>query len=146
VIIPHSEFITGVVKNWTRTNTLGRIVIKVAVGYESDPTQVRDVLTEIARSHPQIAPSPPPSALLIGFGEKGLEFELRGIVLDVEKKRLSQKRHQLRHHPEVSRGRHPICRRVIRRRNSGRRVRNVRPGRGRRKCFMFASTDVRDHA
>jgi potassium-dependent mechanosensitive channel len=85
VIIPNSELITGVVKNWTRTNTLGRIVIKVAVGYESDPTQVRDVLTGIARSHPQIAPSPPPSALLLGFGEKGLEFELRGVVLDVEK-------------------------------------------------------------
>jgi potassium-dependent mechanosensitive channel len=85
VIIPNSELITGVVKNWTRTNTLGRIVIKVAVGYESDPTQVRDVLTGIARGHPQIAPSPPPSALLLGFGEKGLEFELRGVVLDVEK-------------------------------------------------------------
>src|SRR5262249_28682906 len=28
VIIPNSEFITGVVKNWTRTNTLARIVIK----------------------------------------------------------------------------------------------------------------------
>jgi potassium-dependent mechanosensitive channel len=85
VIIPNSEFITGVVKNWTRTNTLGRIVIKVGVGYESDPTQVRDVLTGIARAHPQIVQSPPPSALLVGFGEKGLDFELRGVVLDVEK-------------------------------------------------------------
>ena len=29
VIIPNSEFITGVVKNWTHANTMGRITIKV---------------------------------------------------------------------------------------------------------------------
>src|SRR5207253_5035387 len=69
VIIPNSEFITGVVKNWTRTNTLGRIVIKVAVGYESDPDQVRDILLDIARTHPQIVQSPPPGAFRLGFGD-----------------------------------------------------------------------------
>ena len=37
VIIPNSEFITGVVKNWTRANTLGRIVIKVGASYSADP-------------------------------------------------------------------------------------------------------------
>ena len=31
VIIPNSELITGVVKNWTHANTLGRLNIKVAV-------------------------------------------------------------------------------------------------------------------
>ena len=85
VIIPNSEFITGVVKNWTRANTLGRIVIKIAVGYDSDPAQVRDILTGIARTHPQVAQAPPPAAFLVGFGERGLEFELRGVVIDFEK-------------------------------------------------------------
>jgi potassium-dependent mechanosensitive channel len=85
VIIPNSEFITGVVKNWTRANTLGRIVIKVTVGYDSDPALVRDVLTGIARAHPQMVQAPPPSALLVGFGERGMEFELRGVVIDIEK-------------------------------------------------------------
>ena len=50
VIIPNSELITGIVKNWTRANTLGRIVVKVGVGYESDPAQVRDILLEIANA------------------------------------------------------------------------------------------------
>jgi small-conductance mechanosensitive channel len=85
VIIPNSEFITGVVKNWTRANTLGRIVVKVTVGYDSDPAQVRDILTAIARSHPQMVQAPPPAAFLVGFGERGMEFELRGVVLDIEK-------------------------------------------------------------
>jgi potassium-dependent mechanosensitive channel len=85
VIIPNSELITGVVKNWTRTNTLGRIVVKVAVVYESDPVQVRDVLCELARAHPQVVQSPPPGAFLVNLGEKALEFELRCVVADVEK-------------------------------------------------------------
>jgi potassium-dependent mechanosensitive channel len=85
VIIPNSEFITGVVKNWTRANTLGRIVVKVTVGYDSDPAQVRDILTGIARAHPQMVQAPPPAAFLVGFGERGMEFELRGVVLDIEK-------------------------------------------------------------
>ncbi len=85
VIIPNSEFITGVVKNWTRANTLGRIVIKVGVAYDSDPVQVREVLLDIASAHPQIVQSPPPGVFLLEFGEGALEFELRCVVADVEK-------------------------------------------------------------
>jgi potassium efflux system protein len=85
VIIPNSEFITGVVKNWTRANRLGRIVVKVGVGYDSDPVQVRDILTDIANAHPQVVQTPPPAAYLVAFGETALEFELRCVVAEVEK-------------------------------------------------------------
>jgi small-conductance mechanosensitive channel len=84
VIIPNSELITGVVKNWTRANKLARVVIKVGVGYDSDPARVRDILTEIARAHPQVVSAPGPAAFLLGFGESALEFELRCIVADME--------------------------------------------------------------
>jgi potassium efflux system protein len=85
VIVPNSELITGVVKNWTRANRLGRIVIKVGVSYDSDPAQVRDILTEIAAMHALVVRSPPPSAFLVNFGDNALEFELRCIVAEVEK-------------------------------------------------------------
>ena len=85
VIIPNSELITGVVKNWTRANTLGRIVIKVGAPYSSDPEKIRDLLNGIAKAHPQIVQSPAPGAFLLGFGQSALEFELRCIVADVEK-------------------------------------------------------------
>jgi potassium efflux system protein len=84
VIIPNSELITGVVKNWTRANTLGRIIIKVGASYDADPEQVRDILHGIARAHPQIVQTPPPNAYLLGFGPSALEFELRCIVLNVD--------------------------------------------------------------
>jgi potassium-dependent mechanosensitive channel len=85
VIIPNSELISGVVKNWTRANTLGRIIVKVGVGYDSDPDQVREILSEIARAHPLVVQSPPPAVFLLSFGESALEFELRCVVADVEK-------------------------------------------------------------
>jgi potassium-dependent mechanosensitive channel len=85
VIIPNSEFITGVVKNWTRANRLGRIVVKVGVSYETDPDRVRDILTDLANAHPQIVQTPPPAAYLVAFGETSLEFELRCVVAEVEK-------------------------------------------------------------
>jgi small-conductance mechanosensitive channel len=85
VIIPNSELITGVVKNWTHANTMGRIIIKAGVDYESDPEQVRDLLLECAREHPQVVDVPPPRALLLNFGDNALEFELRCVVADFDR-------------------------------------------------------------
>jgi potassium-dependent mechanosensitive channel len=85
VIIPNSELITGVVKNWTHANTMGRIILKVGVDYDSGPEQVRDLLLECAREHPQVVDSPPPRALLLAFGDSALEFELRCVVTDFDR-------------------------------------------------------------
>jgi small-conductance mechanosensitive channel len=85
VIIPNSELITGVVKNWTHGNTVGRIILKVGVDYDSDPEQVHGLLLECAREHPQVVDSPPPRALLLNFGDSALEFELRCVVTDFDR-------------------------------------------------------------
>jgi potassium-dependent mechanosensitive channel len=84
VIIPNSELITGVVKNWTHANTMGRIILKIGVDYASDPEQVRDLLLACANEHPQVVGVPPPRALLLNFGDSALEFELRCVVKDFD--------------------------------------------------------------
>ena len=85
VIIPNSELITGVVKNWTHANTMGRIILKIGVDYASDPEQVRDLLLACANEHPQVVDVPPPRALLLNFGDNALEFELRCVVADFDR-------------------------------------------------------------
>jgi len=85
VIIPNSELITGVVKNWTHANTMGRITVKLGVDYASDPEQVRDFLLECAHEHPQVVDVPPPRAMLLNFGDSALEFELRCVVADFDR-------------------------------------------------------------
>jgi small-conductance mechanosensitive channel len=84
VIVPNSLLITGMVKNWTHANTMGRVIVKIGVGYDSDPDHVRETLLAIAGEHPQVLRSPPPRAFLVSFGDTALEFELRCVVGNVE--------------------------------------------------------------
>ncbi|MGQ3355338.1 MAG: DUF3772 domain-containing protein [Phreatobacter sp.] len=84
VILPNAELITGVVKNWTLSNTLSRISIAVRVAYDSDPDIVRDQLIAAACESRYIVQDPPPRVFLMRFGDNGLEFELRGVVTNVE--------------------------------------------------------------
>src|SRR5262249_1607522 len=83
VIIPNSDLITGVVKNFTHANMLGRVVIKIGVGYDSDVEQVRTILTECAAEHPKVLKVPAPAVQLAELGENALRFEVYCIVSDV---------------------------------------------------------------
>ena len=84
VIIPNADFITGAVKNWTHANTTGRIIIKAGVSYDCDPDLVCQTLLASAGEHPRVLKQPPPRALLLGFGESALQFELRAYVGHVD--------------------------------------------------------------
>lgn len=83
VIIPNSELITGVVKNWTHANMLRRVVVKVGVAYGSDVRQVHDILLEIATGHPKILPNPAPVVFLTELGDSAIQFEMSGLVLNI---------------------------------------------------------------
>lgn len=80
VIIPNSELITQVVKNRTHTDTFARGSVAVGVSYDSDVAKVRDVLLEIAKTHPHVMQTPAPTVFLTGFGESAINFELGWVV------------------------------------------------------------------
>jgi small-conductance mechanosensitive channel len=84
VIIPNQDFITGVVKNWTHGNTMGRVVVKVRVTFDSDAEKVRELLLSCGADHAQVLRAPPPTAFLMGFADIGLDFELRCLIANVE--------------------------------------------------------------
>jgi potassium-dependent mechanosensitive channel len=80
VIIPNSELITGVVKNWTHANTLGRLNIKVSVSYDCDADKVIETLKACVAAHPDVLKQPPPAVQLTEFGASALVFEIFCIV------------------------------------------------------------------
>ena len=82
VIIPNQDFITGVVENWTHSNTVGRIIVKVRVAFDSDIARVRELLLEAAVKHPQVLPGTP-SVYVMGFGDIGVDVELMCLISNV---------------------------------------------------------------
>lgn len=84
VIVPNSDLISGVVKNWMHHDTSGRIIIPVGVGYGSDPAQVRDILLAIAHDTAQLLAYPAPTVYFVEFGASSLDFQLRGYLANID--------------------------------------------------------------
>jgi small-conductance mechanosensitive channel len=84
VIIPNSELVTNIVKNWTHLDTSGRTLVKIGVAFNSNPEKVREILLAAADQHSQVMKVPEARVLLLGFGENALEFELRCVVTNVD--------------------------------------------------------------
>jgi potassium efflux system protein len=77
VIVPNGHLISNKLTNWTMTDQLRRIEIKVGVMYGSDVNNVMQTLLNCSKENQKILTRPSAYVLFNDFGESYLEFELR---------------------------------------------------------------------
>jgi potassium-dependent mechanosensitive channel len=85
LIVPNSNFVSGIVKNWVHNDRVGRIIVSINIAYESDVDQVRDLMIDAAKAQEEVLAIPSPSVLFAEFGDWAIKFNLICFVEDIER-------------------------------------------------------------
>jgi len=80
LIVPNKTFITEQFVNWTLSDQVLRVVVKVGVAYGVDPAMVEQLLLDVVHANPRLTSEPAPQVLFTAFGDSALEFEVRAYV------------------------------------------------------------------
>ena len=81
-LVPNQHLITNPVINWSYTDPRVRLKLPVRVSYKDDPEVAMKLLLQSTHGHPRILHEPAPVARLMGFGDSGIELELRFWIPD----------------------------------------------------------------
>ncbi|MGF1527549.1 MAG: mechanosensitive ion channel domain-containing protein [Candidatus Competibacterales bacterium] len=84
VIVPNSTLLSSEVMNWFHKSKVGRVIVTVRVGYDSDPRQVQAIFNRILKEDDNVMSRPEPLVLFQNFGPSALEFELRFFIREVD--------------------------------------------------------------
>ncbi|HNC67932.1 MAG TPA: mechanosensitive ion channel, partial [Thauera aminoaromatica] len=77
MIVPNKAFITGQLTNWSLTDTVTRVTIKLGVAYGADLETTRRLLLAIAAENARVLKDPEPLVFFLNFGPSTLDHELR---------------------------------------------------------------------
>jgi len=77
VVVPNGVLLNEKLINWTLSDMDRRIDVNVGVAYGTDPKRVLELLMEVTTSTPDIATTPEPAVLFVGFGASSLDFSIR---------------------------------------------------------------------
>ena len=84
--MPNVKFLTDPLVNWTLTDTVTRLRIKVGIAYGSDTDRAYQIIKETVEAHPDTLHEPPPAVLFLGFGDSALEYTVFAFVNDRAKR------------------------------------------------------------
>lgn len=77
LIVPNKDLITGRLLNWSLTDAVNRVNIRVGVAYGSDIPHALQLLTEVAAENEHVLEEPAPIITFDRFGDNAIELLLR---------------------------------------------------------------------
>jgi len=80
LLVPNKEFITTRLLNWSLSDQVTRLLVRVGIAYGSDVTKATELLLEAAREHQQVLDDPGPSVIFEAFGDNTLNMVLRCFI------------------------------------------------------------------
>jgi len=83
-LIPNEELITTQVINWSYGDRHIRIKCPVQISYEDDPELAIRLMVKASAISERVLDDPPPACRLLGFGDSGIDLELRVWIDDPE--------------------------------------------------------------
>ncbi len=83
VIIPNKAFVTERLINWSLSDTVTRVIVRVGVAYGSDLDTTRALLLQAARENRRVMKEPEPVVFFLVFGASTLDHELRFFVREL---------------------------------------------------------------
>ena len=83
-LVPNEDIITQPVINWTFSDKKVRRHLPVNVSYNSDIERAMELMMEAAAESSRVIKNPPARALIKGFGDNGVDLELRMWIRDSE--------------------------------------------------------------
>lgn len=83
-VVPNDMLVSGTIQNYSLTDRTLRLASQVTVDYQTDLDQAMRLLKEAAATVNRVLKNPPPDALLLKFGDDGLELEIGFWITDPE--------------------------------------------------------------
>lgn len=84
-LIPNENLITTEVINWSYSDQQIRLKLPVQISYADDPEAAMAILIKAAEASARVMQDPPPAARLMGFGDNGIDLELRVWIRDPQR-------------------------------------------------------------
>lgn len=83
ILVPNENLLSSDITNWSYAGDRKiRLRLPVQISYNDEPEQAMRLLDRLARAHERVLKDPPPQCFLLGFGDNGVNLELRVWIED----------------------------------------------------------------
>ena len=76
-------FVTDQLVNWSLSDTVTRVVIRIGVAYDTDMELARDLMMQVMQDNPRVMRDPAPVVLFLGISANTFDNELRFYVREL---------------------------------------------------------------